>query len=60
MIHQELLKVPGDVVTPDWGPQNRRCVFTDHLTGEGTTGLQGINKAYVLEDRWKGKFRQAA
>ena len=43
MINQELLKIPGDVVTLDGGPQDRLCVLTDDPTGEGTTGLQGIN-----------------
>ena len=43
MIHQELLKVPGDVATPDGGPQDRRCVLTDDSTGERTMGLQGVN-----------------
>ena len=43
MIHQELLKIPGDVVTLDGGPQDRLCVLTDDPAGERTTGLQGIN-----------------
>ena len=43
VIHQKLLEVPRDVITPHRGPQDRTCVRSNDPTREGTARLQREN-----------------
>lgn len=64
MIHQDLLKVPRDVITLDWCPKDLGSSLTNNSTREGTARLyERVNgiflstvDLYFLEE-WKIRLK---